>query len=174
MIAWIMNRYLWILAIGLSVVLLAAMTQQRQVAQFVQLIGCARILIYPNEGNLMVALVVPCPADPTLCDRMPPPLNDGTIVRGCPGPFTATTRTVPNAICGDAYIAWFDAVDGIRPYSWTQAAFNANGSPSTLPTGLTLNGDGSITGFVPSSAPECQMGSGLVAINLSAVVHGGD
>ncbi|MEE8524867.1 MAG: hypothetical protein V3T72_13110, partial [Thermoanaerobaculia bacterium] len=160
-------------AIGLSVVLLSAATQQRQVAQFAQLIGCARILIYPNEGNLMVALVVPCPADLTLCDRTPLPLADGTVVRGCPGPFTATTRTLPNAVCGDPYIGWFAAVDGNPPYTWMLTPFNADGSSSVLPTGLTLNFDGSVTGTVPFLAPECQTGSGLVAVNPTGTVYGG-
>ena len=172
-IGWLMRRYPWVMAIGLSVVLLATATQQQQVAQFAQLIGCARILIYPNEGNLMVALVVPCPADLTRCDRTPPPLADGTIVRGCPGPFTATTRTLPNAVCGDPYGGWFAAVDGNPPYTWTQASFNADGSPSVLPTGLTLNFDGSVTGTVPFLAPECQTGSGLVAVIPTAIARGG-
>ena len=173
-IGWWMKRYPWVLAIGLSVVLLTAATQQRQEAQFIHFIGCARLLIYPNEGNFTVNLPVPCPVDLTLCDRMPPPLADGTIVRGCPGPFTATTRTLPNAVCGDPYIGWFDAVDGNPPYSWTQAAFNADGSPSTLPTGLMLNFDGSVTGTIPVSAPECQNNpSGLVAVIPTATVYGG-
>lgn len=174
MIGWFMQRYPWVMAIGLSAVLLVAATQQQQQADFVQLIGCARILIYPNEGNLMVALVVPCPADLTLCDRMPPPLADGTVVRGCPGLFTATTRTLPNAVCGQPYIGWFAAIDGNPPYSWTLASFNADNTPSTLPTGLALNFDGSITGTVPPSAPECQTVSGLVAVNPTArVSYGG-
>ena len=48
-IGWFMRRYPWVMAIGLSVVMLVAATQQQQVAQFTQFIGCARLLIYPNE-----------------------------------------------------------------------------------------------------------------------------
>ena len=105
---------------------------------------------------------------------MPPPLADGTIVRGCPGPFTATTRTLPNAVCGQPYIGWFDAIDGGPPYSWSPAEFNADGTPSTLRPGLTLNFDGSVTGTVPTSDPDCQTStSGMVAVNVTAVAYGG-
>ena len=170
MISWFMDRYYLLMIAGLSAVLLAATAQQQTEVSYTHDIECTRRFFFQGQSPPFVELV-PCPADPMLCDRVEL-LKDGTRVEGCPGPFVVTTIALPNAVCGQPYLAWFDAVDGVPPYSWTLAGTNADGSLSSLPAGLTLNPDGSITGTVPLSDPECQTGSGLVAVNLRTTVFG--
>lgn len=148
-----------IILLGLTAPLAASQIQRTEPFELPVL--CTRTLFYPAENLRLPAEVVPCPADPTLCDRFLV-LADGTEVTGCPGPFIVTTRTVAPAPCGQPYIAWFAALDAIDP----PVTFTPT-PDSTLPPGLTFNPDGSITGTVPFSAPECQNNpSGMVAVNL--------
>ena len=163
MIGWLMRGWPWIATGLLTSVMLASQIQQ--IGTFSMSVECTRRFIYPQLGDLVVTLTVPCPADLTLCDRILSPLADGTLVRGCPGPFTVTTLTLPNVECGQPYIGWFAAIDGVPPYSWSLGA-------GTLPTGLILNSDGSITGTVPLSDPECQSGV-PIPMNPETIFSGG-
>ncbi len=77
-----------------------------------------------------------------------------------------STSIADYPVAARKYLAWFAATDGVPPYTWSLGS-------GSLPTGLMLNVDGSVTGVVPFSAPECQAGSGLVAVNVQAVAHSG-
>jgi len=58
------------------------------------------------------------------------------------------TRSLPRAYVGEPYSARLDVVDGVEPYTWA-----LDGASDPLPTGLTLNADGTITG-TPTAAPD--------------------
>lgn len=152
-----------IILLGLATLLAASNVQVQRTKPFDLPVLCTRSLFYPAENLQLPPEVVPCPADPTLCDRVLV-LADGTEVTGCPGPFIVTTRTVPDAPCGQPYIAWFSALDAIDPpVTFTPTA------DSTLPLGLTFNADGSITGTVSWLEPKCRGGATVVKMNLGMI-----
>ena len=57
-----------------------------------------------------------------------------------PTALTITTTTLPQAVGGEIYAQQLAATGGVTPYSW----FLVSGS---LPSGLTLNPSGAITGI---------------------------
>jgi hypothetical protein len=61
-----------------------------------------------------------------------------------PMPLTITTATVPGASANTAYAATLGATGGTAPYMWSIKA-------GTLPAGLSLSGNGSLTG-TPTTA----------------------
>ncbi len=147
-----------------------AASQVQRIELFELDVLCTRRLFYPAE-NLLLTETVACPADLALCDRVEA-LADGTVVSGCPGSYIVTTRTLPDAACGQPHLAWFSSVDGVPPYTYEQMPTISSGIPTSLPPGLTFNSNGSITGTVPWSAPDCQTGSGMVAMNPRAILYG--
>jgi hypothetical protein len=55
-------------------------------------------------------------------------------------PFTVTTASLPGGTVGVGYTATLDAAGGTTPFTWSL------GSGSTLPVGLALSSDGTISG----------------------------
>jgi Putative Ig domain len=64
-----------------------------------------------------------------------------TITAGSssPGPLSITTKSLPGATAGTAYASPLSAAGGKAPYSWSLAS-------GTLPTGVTVNSAGSLSG----------------------------
>src|ERR1700756_4032218 len=84
----------------------------------------------PVSANLAVKIIATAIADSTKS-------SSGSITVVPPPTVTATS--LPGATAGVPYSAMLHASGGITPYSWLLSA-------GTFPPGLTLNGDGSISG----------------------------
>ncbi len=80
-------------------------------------------------------LTTPLSATAEWLHLMDPNWNDGCN----PAPLVITTASLPTGDVGNPYTATLAATGGVTPYTWTITA-------GTLPTGLTLNTDGTITG----------------------------
>jgi hypothetical protein len=77
--------------------------------------------------------------------------NGGTPPGGGGGgtsPLVITTSSLPKAVVGVAYSAKLQASGGKPPYTW---GLDANAGNPTLPSGLMLAGDGTISGTATSA-----------------------
>ncbi len=75
---------------------------------------------------------------------LPPPGPTPTPTPSTPSPLVITTASLPSGTRGAAYSAGLGASGGTAPYTWTL-------SGGQLPPGLSLSGQGSITG-TPSNS----------------------
>src|SRR5262249_3095230 len=65
--------------------------------------------------------------------------NTALSITVAAGPLVILTTALPPGRLGQSYAAQFTASGGVQPYHWTLVS-------GTLPPGLTLNDDGSVTG----------------------------
>lgn len=69
-----------------------------------------------------------------------------TIAIGPPLPLHVTTTTLPNAAVNSSYFSSVQATGGVPPFTWTLTS-----APSTLPPGLSLLSNGTVSGTPTST-----------------------
>jgi Bacterial Ig-like domain (group 3)/FG-GAP-like repeat/Putative Ig domain/FG-GAP repeat len=96
-----------------------------------------------------------------------PNVSLGGTVTVLPGPLAIATTNLPNAVQDVSYSGSVSAMGGTPPYSFSLAV-----ASNPLPTGLTLNGDGSITGKA-TGAPGTSSFSVQVRDSANAIATAG-
>lgn len=102
------------------------------------------VAVDPAAVNGSVTINVATPATYTLTATGTGGSDTATVTVRVLPPLTVATTTLPNGIAGSSYSQLLAATGGTAPYAWSTAS-------GSLPAGLSLRTDGTISG-IPTSA----------------------